>query len=269
MMYITGANGFIGQHLTKELSSRMISWRELARIRDNTGWIEEKDHTGQLCIHLAAQNNLKSCNDSPEQVVLDAQQLAKSLVNMNFSHIIFASSAVVYGYKSNNLHLETDPTINEHPYAKAKLAAEKIILDAGHSVFRLANVYGSSDMEQDNVFSDIIKQLPNIKDDITVHDDSCIRDFIDVDDVVDCFIQFSRDPLPGVYNLGTGIGTSIQQLVQLFLEHVGTPDRKIKSMKQNSPTSSLIIESSKLMIDYNWTAKIKLPVGTKNILGAQ
>ena len=63
---------------------------------------------GSTCFHLAGQSEIKLFSDNAEYLVKETKSLALDLVKMNFSQILFASSALVYGDKSSKPHLEDE-----------------------------------------------------------------------------------------------------------------------------------------------------------------
>ena len=268
MIYITGSSGFIGRHLTQKLDDYDIPWKRLERNIKNNGWLELNIPIGSVCFHLAANNSLKSSTFNPEVTIIEAKNLACALLEMNFSKIIFSSSGVVYGSDSINAYQEKDKSsTSTHPYLQAKLVVEKLLIEHGHLVVRLANVYGG-DMDKNNVLSDILKQLPNKKT-LVLRDGSCIRDFVHVSDVIDGLVKLERLNKNGVYNLGSGVGVSIYELAKSVLELSGEGHRDVLSLQQKKVMSSVILDSSKLSVECNWKPKISLCDGIRELLVEQ
>ncbi len=131
MIYVTGADGFIGKHLTKKLEEVGMSWVSLPREKKNRTWLDFEIQAGSTCIHLAGQSEIKLFLDNAEYLIKETINLALDLIKMNFSQILFASSGLVYGDKSSKPHLEDETVTADHPYSLAKLEAEKIFLNEG------------------------------------------------------------------------------------------------------------------------------------------
>jgi UDP-glucose 4-epimerase len=186
---------------------------------------------------------------------------------MNFSHIVFASSAAIYGDKSTRPHTESDPEVLDHPYARAKSEAENILRKESDTVVRLANVYGPG-MAKNNIFSDILNQLSQDTEALFVRDGSSIRDFVHVDDVVDGFIRIAKAPQSGVFNLGSGVGTKAEDLGRLVLDVAGQKNRKVASLKLGDSGSCLVLDSSKMMKTYTWRPRKSLEEGIGEMLAA-
>lgn len=264
-IYVTGAGGFIGSRLVQELESAGMPWIPLGRKANGREWAVSKIIPGSICIHLAGQNDLKLASENAERTVCEAKELAAGLVGMNFARLVFASSAVVYGDKSLTPFTEKDAVSAAHPYAMAKLEAEKIFLRSGYTVARLANVYGSR-MAKGNVISDILGQIYENHGAVYIRDGSSIRDFIHVEDVVRGLIELAKTNNSGIYNFGTGIGTKIYDLAQLILCLAEQQNRQIISLKKEDSKSCNIIDSSKSLLDIGWSAKKSLKEGMINLL---
>jgi nucleoside-diphosphate-sugar epimerase len=214
---------------------------------------------------LAGLSDRNAISIDPEKAILEAKSLALDLIGMNFSNILFASSAAVYGDKQTKPHVEVDDVILDHPYARAKWETENIVLERRGAVARLANVYGPG-MAENNVFSNILSQLSHDNKTIFIRDGSCIRDFVHVQDVVDGLIRLVRAPQAGVFNLGSGVGTKTGALARLVLDLAGQMARKITSLKTDDSASCIVLDCSKMMKVYEWRPCKSLEVGIADIL---
>lgn len=264
-IFITGSNGFIGRHLAQRLGEEGFFCMPIQRNKCNLKWIAQRIPPDSTCIHLAGLSDVNSNSIYPEKAIREARSLALDLIDMNFSNIIFASSAAVYSDKETKPRGERDPVVLDHPYARAKWETEKILLKVGGTVARLANVYGPG-MAKNNIFSDILNQLSLGNDSISIRDASCVRDFVHAQDVVDALVRLVRAPQPGVFNLGSGVGTKTGALAQMVLDLAGQTTRKIVSLKTNDSTSCIVLDCSKMMKTYQWRACKNLEDGIVDIL---
>lgn len=141
--------------------------------------------------------------------------------------IIFASSAAIYGDAPSLPHKEETPPRPLSPYAVDKLACEMHAPLAWHlhrtpSIsFRFFNVYGPR-QDPRSSYSGVISKFV---DQITQHlpitlfgDGNQLRDFVYVKDVVRILVKAMETPFEGahVYNLCSGIGTSINALAEMM-----------------------------------------------------
>jgi UDP-glucose 4-epimerase len=149
--------------------------------------------------------------------------------------IVFSSSAAVYGTPDELLVTEHTPTRPESPYGESKLVGEWMLRDQGratglrHTSLRYFNVVGSgdravSDTSPHNLFPLVFDALlagrrPKIYgDDYPTPDGTCMRDYVHVADLALAHVVAARrlsagDALEPVYNLGSGDGASVAQIM--------------------------------------------------------
>jgi nucleoside-diphosphate-sugar epimerase len=123
---------------------------------------------------------------------------------------------------------EKHPLSAKNPYTESKLIGERLcaayLRDFGirATILRMFNVYGPGQSA-----SFLIPQLVHQAHigRIEIADEAPIRDYVFVDDVAEAFVSaVVRDERAvSVYNIGTGIGTSVAELVSLIQRHVGVP----------------------------------------------
>ena len=275
---VTGANGFIGRHLVRYLYSKnekvVITDREPFGVRNpksddytNTVLWDIQDKPPKLpsCriwYHLAANTDVSFCNKYPRQAYsLNAQSLTKVLQaaeNTGCEKFIFVSTLGVYG---NPNYLPTDEMHPNQPfevYANSKSKAEKILLNyqprsnLKRVIVRPFNTYGSG-QRATMLIPSLINQVTksNI---VKVQNIDCSRDFIYVDDLVRGLYKCGQSASDGdIINLGTGVETSIAQLVDTLGIAI---DQKLK------------IESSSFQPSYNLVKRSQADIGRANsILG--
>ena len=149
--------------------------------------------------------------------------------------IVFSSSAAVYGNTAAGLVTESTPTNPESPYGESKLIGEWLIADQAratglrHTSLRYFNVVGSgtpdvSDTSPHNLFPLVFRALtegstPKIfGTTYPTPDGSCVRDYVHVSDVAAAHVAAARKlqdgvELGSVYNLGSGSGVSVREIM--------------------------------------------------------
>lgn len=163
--------------------------------------------------------------------------------------LVFSSSAATFGTPDVDLVTETTPTMPESPYGETKLIGEWMLRAAGratglkHTSLRYFNVVGSGspdlfDTSPHNLFPLVFDMLvrgdnPRINgDDYATPDGTCVRDYIHVADLAEAHVAAARrlaadEPVERVYNLGSGGGTSVREIMDTIREVTGidfTPD---------------------------------------------
>jgi UDP-glucose 4-epimerase len=148
------------------------------------------------------------------------------------TRLVYTSSAAVYGSPKKLPISENHPLVPVSPYGVSKLAAEGYVsLYAQlHSLrtasLRLFSVFGPGQRKQ--VVFDLIAKLRANPDELEVYGTGQeIRDFIYVDDVVSAaLLVMTRGDLRGeVYNVASGEGTSIHELVETIVSVMGVRPR--------------------------------------------
>lgn len=190
-------------------------------------------HHFSAVIHLAAQTMVPVSVENP---LLDCQvnlggilHILEACRKWQVPHVLFSSSAAVYG---DNLHIplkESEPLCPMSPYGITKMTMEQYMrvyhelygLDA--TVFRFANVYGERQGEKgEGGVVSIFCKLLSQGSPITVYGDgNQTRDFVYAGDIASAIVQAL--PLTGYHtiNVSTGTETSINDLIRSFERVIG------------------------------------------------
>ncbi len=161
----------------------------------------------------------------------------------------------------------TDPQSN---YGKFKRDAERVVAAAQIPTItlRLANVYGPrqrQDLEGGVVA--IFQGLWQKKQPLTVYGDGTAeRDYIHVRDVVDAILASFAGNWSGVYNIGTGVGTSVNDLIGAMSEILGPPAGVRHVAERPAELQRSCIDASKAGRDGLWRMRIPLREGLRATL---
>lgn len=228
-IFLTGASGFLGKHLSRML---LILGHDVVtdmRWFDNAKW--------DLIIHLASVTTI-STEFNPW---------------MFESNIVFAKKIMstphktIYASSCSARHLT-------NPYSYTKRYLEHLGEIHGNAVgLRLFNCYGP----QNN--KGIVRHLLSLSDGakLNVRGPDQIRDYIHIESVVSAICN-SDIWMPGVHDIGTGVGTSTMDLVNLFQKLSGRQfDISVSDPGDNEPPS---------MISNNIVPHISLEDGLKKLI---
>lgn len=178
-----------------------------------------------------------------EQNVTGTAHLLAAMAAEGVERIVFSSSAGVYGTPDVERVTEATPTTPESPYGESKLIGEWLLADQGratglrHTSLRYFNVVGSGtrelyDTSPHNLFPLIFEALlagrtPRINGtDYPTPDGTCVRDYVHVADLADAHVAAAQAlaagaPLEKVYNLGSGDGVSVRQIMDAVAQVTG------------------------------------------------
>ena len=255
---VTGADGFIGSHLTEELVRQghsvrafvyynsFSSWGWLDRcspevkgkfevfsgdIRDPHG-VREAMKGCEAVIHLAALIAIPFSYHSPDTYVdtnmkgtLNVLQAARDL---GVKRVIHTSTSEVYGTAQFVPITEDHPLQGQSPYSATKIAADQLAFSFYSSfdlpvvILRPFNTYGPRQSAR-AVIPTIITQIATGQKEIKLGAISPTRDFNYVKDTVDGFVATlnSKNGLGEVINLGSNFEISIKETVELIAEIMG------------------------------------------------
>jgi len=198
-------------------------------------------------VHLAGFKYAGVSVDRPlhtyDQNVTGTAHLLEAMASQGVDAVVFSSSAAVYGTPDVDLVTETTATRPESPYGESKLIGEWLLRDQGraaglrHTSLRYFNVVGSGtpelyDTSPHNLFPLVLDALaegrtPRINGtDYATPDGTCVRDYIHVADLADAHVAAARvladgGQLEPVYNLGSGDGVSVRQIMTAMARSTG------------------------------------------------
>lgn len=254
---MTGATGFIGNAVCKALDNIPgLSVTRVSRTNDSKDFFYSKDYNklpvGDVCIHLGEDPDRVRVNKRGEQYRLQTGRVIESILRNGYDYVLYVSSAAVYGTSGRRPYVEEDVVIGHDEYSRGKLDNEGQMLASGAGVVRLANVVGPG-MARNNVLSDIIMQLRQDEGPLIVRDAQPIRDFICVYDAVDAIAQLANAKVPGLFNVGTGVETSIHELAKICLQLHGQGQREVVGLSETNLHSYNVVDISKIRAALGWS----------------
>jgi len=177
------------------------------------------------------------------QNVTGTVSVLEAMAAAEVDKVVFSSSAATYGTPDVDTVTERTRTAPESPYGESKLIGEWLLADQataaglGHTSLRYFNVVGSGtdevyDTSPHNLFPLVIEALiegrtPRINgDDYATPDGTCVRDYVHVADLAVSHVAAAEALLAGrslepVYNLGSGDGLSVRQVMDAMARVTG------------------------------------------------
>jgi UDP-glucose 4-epimerase len=161
------------------------------------------------------------------------QKVANLAASAGARRFVLASSCAVYGDPEKLPVTEKAPLHPLSPYAEYKVWAEEACSQAatrtmGTCILRLFNVYGprSPINQYSGVITQFATRLMQNQPPIIFGDGKQTRDFIFVADAVKYFVSTLEGKMVGTFNVGTGKGTTVNQLAETMINITGRKQLK-------------------------------------------
>ncbi len=300
IIFVTGGAGYIGSHVCKALKAagfnpvtydnlcsgniEAVQWGafEQGDIRD----IEKLSATiGKYnpiaIMHFASLIQVGDSVINPADFysnnVLGSYNLLEAAREHNINHMVFSSTAAVYGIPDVKLIKEDSALSPINPYGNTKLAMENMARDyeaaygLRHAILRYFNAGGAdldadtgSAYKRDTHLIPLLMQvaagtMPEIKifgTDYDTKDGSAIRDYIHVSDLADAHVKALKHILENdeslTVNLGTNDGHSVKEVIECARAVTKEDIRAIECDRRAGDPTILVADASKAKKLLNW-----------------
>jgi len=287
---VTGGAGFIGSHLVEKLIEenevmiidnldegkreyvheeakfRKVDIRKKSKVESTV-----KDFNPEIIYHLAAYNDAMGSIEQPREAIdtniHGTVNILEACIENDVKKIIYASSGgLSYGEP------EQTPTTEEHqlkpvyPYGITKTCGTLFIKDysrrknLNYAVCRLGSVYGPR--ANGGVIKNFFEKLRKNEKPVIFGDGTQTRDFIHVKDVVRG-LRKAADKGDGEYNLGNGVQTSVNELLELIEEVTEQDIDPIYKNRWQGDIDRCELSCKKSKNEINWKPQIDLFEGLK------
>jgi UDP-glucose 4-epimerase len=235
-------------------------------------------------VHFAAVCSVAESVAEPlryyETNVTGTVNLVRAALETGTPRVILSSTAAVYGEPKSNPITEEHPTNPINPYGWTKLAAERLLADAAaayglsYVAFRYFNAAGadpSLGLGEDHrpethliplalrATQDDGEPLRVYGQDYPTPDGTCIRDYVHVKDLVDAHMRGLSYLLDGgdnaVFNLGTGRGWSIREVISAVQEVTGLEVEHEFAERRPGDPAALVASAEKAREVLGWQAE--------------
>ena len=234
----------------------------------------------QAVIHFAAFIAVGESMREPERYFANnvggSLSLLTAMVETGLKHIVFSSTAAVYGDPASSPILETFPIQPVSPYGESKVMVETLLrwFDRIHGLtsvcLRYFNACGADpesrlgeEHEPETHLIPLLLRAVISGQPITIFgndydtpDGTCIRDYIHVDDLAQAHI-LALDYLLGggassQFNVGTGAGHSVLEMIRAVEEVTGSKVPYVVGPRREGDPPSLVAASGKLHAALGW-----------------
>jgi UDP-glucose 4-epimerase len=246
-----------------ELSDRATVYRALEESRPDA------------VMHFAANALVGESMENPSKYfrnnVCCGLNLLDAMVEHGVKHFVFSSTCATFGPPERLPIDETLPQRPINPYGESKLMFEKILLWYGqiHDLtfisLRYFNAAGATEKfgehhrHETHLIPNVLKTALGQREAVEIFgtdydtpDGTCIRDYIHIIDLAQAHILALDVDQSGFYNLGTGGGTSVREVIAACEKVSGMKIPVIKKPRRPGDPPRLIASSEKIQKELQW-----------------
>ena len=293
---VTGGAGFIGSNVVRkllEMGTEVVVLDDYScgadenlpkdpRLELATGDVRDYEQVLQaaegadVVFHLAAQvGNVLSLERPDTDLATNALgtiNMLKACCELSIPKMVYSSSGAIFGETAYVPVDEDHPKVPVSAYGISKLSAEHYCLVLGAeyglrvSCLRYFNAYGLN--QRFNPYGNVIPIFVEraLKGD-PLHifgDGEQTRDFVDVRDLADANLLACDRDAHGVFNIGTGVATTINQLAQHVVEAVGNEVAITYGPSRAGEVRDSVADISKAVSELGFTPSISIGQGVKD-----
>lgn len=300
---VIGGAGLVGSHiidqLTREPVSEIIVYDNFVRgteenlaeaVKDpkvhvvkasiTDGKSLRQELKGVDGVFLLASLWLGECVNDPRSAwevnVMGSWNVVEACRELDIKRVVYSSSASVYGNALFTPMTEDHPFNNRTTYGATKIAIEQMFraIYEQHKLpyvgYRYMNVYGPRMDYEGTYVSVIMKALDRIfagQPPVIYGDGSQMYDFIYVEDVAEAnILGMKADCADEFFNIGKGVGTTINELVDMLLELTGSTLRPEYRPQEQSFVTQRIGTTEKAEQLLGFRAKTPLLEGLRRVV---
>ncbi len=250
---VIGGNGFLGSHVVDALARRghrvaafdrfgvlnpqfvepgveLISG-DFLNAADLRAAVAGRD----VVLHFLSTTDPATAEDDPtldlRTNIMSSVQLFEVCASAEVGQVVFASTGgAIYGDQEKRVFREDDLTVPVSPYAIGKQAIEGYLRyfrrkrGLASTVFRISNPYGprQNPAKRQGVIPIFLRRMAQGRPLVVYGDGSMVRDYVYVADMADMVADaVTRGTTSDLYNLGSGVGTSLRDLVRCIADATG------------------------------------------------
>ena len=212
-----------------------------------------------------------------ENNVIASKNLIDSMLDSDIKKLLYISTASVYAKPGKGKVSEKRVPDPKTPYAKTKYITEMLIndykvYDLKSTILRLFNVAGAHGVNDLDIGRNVVTFLLNViknngmftlmGNQYSTKDGTCVKDFVHVDDVTDAIsksinsLLINSENSAKTYNVGTGKGTSLGELVDKCITITGKKlNLRIIPEIMPDEVPSLVANNSNIKRELGWVPK--------------
>jgi UDP-glucose 4-epimerase len=234
----------------------------------------------EAVMHFAASALVAESMEKPSKYfrnnIGNGLNLLDAMIGAGVKNLVFSSTCAIFGPPERLPIDETLPKNPINPYGESKLAFEKILRWYGeiHGLrfvsLRYFNAAGASERfgEEHRVETHLIPNVPKValgqKNHVEIYgtdydtpDGTCIRDYIHILDLSRAHILALNSTKSEFYNLGTGGGTSVREVIESCRKLTGHQIPVVEKPRRPGDPARLVAASDKVQRELGWRPKFQ------------
>jgi UDP-glucose 4-epimerase len=234
----------------------------------------------EAVMHFAASALVPESMTNPSKYfrnnIANGLNLLDAMIAAGVKQLVFSSTCAIFGPPERVPIDETLPQRPINPYGESKLAFEKILRWYGeihglqYVALRYFNAAGASENFGEehriethlipNVLKVALGKKPHVEiygTDYETPDGTCIRDYIHILDLARAHILALKAPASAFYNLGTGGGTSVREVIESCRKITGREIPVVEKPCRPGDPARLIAASEKIKRELGWQPKFQ------------
>jgi len=203
--------------------------------------------------------------------ICNGLNLLDAMIAARVQRIVFSSTCAIFGLPERLPIDEATPPCPINPYGESKLAFERILqwYDRIHALkfvslryFNAAGAtknFGEDHRQETHLIPNVLKVALGQKPDVEIYgtdyetpDGTCVRDYIHIVDLARAHMLALGAPDSAFYNLGTGGGTSVREVVAACAKVTGRKITTIENPRRPGDPPRLIASSEKIKKELGW-----------------
>jgi UDP-glucose 4-epimerase len=229
-------------------------------------------------LHFAARSLVGESVQRPELYwsgnVVTTLRLLEAVRRHGTPRLVFSSTAATYGEPEQIPIREDSPTRPTNPYGASKLAIDNAISSYA-SAYGLAAVslryfnvagahgrFGERHAVETHLIPLVLQVAAGTRESVQIYGDdwptadgTCVRDYIHVDDLAEAHMLALEHARPGhhaIYNLGSGSGFSVREVVEACRQVTGHPIPAVVAPRRSGDPAVLIASSEAARTELGW-----------------
>jgi nucleoside-diphosphate-sugar epimerase len=287
-IFVSGATGFIGRAFCQVATLR--GHRILALTRDpstqiapnvkiatgslaETPWSQVAEFAPDAALHLAwiAEPGVYLTTPENDVWLEQSQSWFQRLFDLGVPYVVGMGTCIEYAASGLPMHETRSALDPAFPYSRAKtslfnwLQSAAVTASAGWSWMRLFYPYGPGE-HRHRICSSLIKQL-RAGQSVALRTPGSIKDYIYIEDAARIMCQIVEARLVGPVNVGTGSGTSIQDLATLIAQLLNADTALVQhAVELGDDPTPVVIADIQLLQNMGFEKAYSLETGLRRLI---